>query len=99
MSFFDSSPKSPWWFRALVDLAIFPMFSFPVMLGALPSGYTFMQVMLWLYPVVIVASAWYARISYRERNTLAWIMLIFMWLIDASMWYLFFSGNNIGEIM
>lgn len=99
MSILNSPTKSPLWFRTLVDLAIFPMFSFPVMLSVLPPGYTFMQVMLWLYPVVIVASAWLARVSYRERNTLAWIMLIFMWLIDASMWYLFFYGNNIGQIM
>ena len=84
--------RPPWWFITLTVVALLPVFSLPAMIGACPAGNDMMKMMIWMYPVVMAASAYYATVSYTPRTTLAWLMLLFMWLIDASMIYLTTTG-------
>lgn len=98
MSGSSRQPRSPWWFTVLIVLALSPVFSLPAMLSACPREIPFYQAMVWLYPVAVSASGYYAWVSYRDRGVIAWIMLVFMVLVDASMCYLYL-GNNIAGIM
>lgn len=79
---------APWWFVAIVVIAALPVFSTPWMLSLCNPADATMKTYIWLYPVAIVASAYYCIVSYCPRRLLAWIMLVFMVLIDASMFYL-----------
>lgn len=98
MSDFDNSAtprrlhntNAPWWFVALIILGIAPLGSTPAMVSYCPPDSSMLRTFIWCYPVAIVASAFYAWVSYRPRPLLAWIMLIFMFLIDASMIYIVF---------
>lgn len=95
---FDDYPQSgrlhntnaPWWFVLLIVLCLAPLGSTPAMVGYCPPGSTMLRTFVWCYPVAIVASAYYSWVSYRTRTLLAWIMLIFMLLIDISMIYIIF---------
>lgn len=89
--------RPPWWFIALIAVALVPVFQLPAMMGSDNAALDTLKMLLWGYPVALVASAYYAFVSYSSRQLLAWIMLIFMVMIDASMIYLFILGPEVME--
>lgn len=90
----NQSNTPPWWFLVILLIAIAPIGSAPAMISEAPAGDVAMKTYAYFYPLVIAASAFYAWTQYYTRTLLAWIMAIFMYLVDASMLYLFFFTEH-----
>lgn len=83
--------RAPWYVWLLALLLVLPAGSMPELLARLQAGDTVTRTYVLLYPVALVASAWYAVAGYRQRPLLSWIMLAFMAAITASVFYLVLS--------
>lgn len=77
------------YFNILVVLAALPLFSTPLMLSQVESGYEMKKYFIYFYPVYVVVAAFLAWQCYRmNRRVMAWILLILMILTDITMWQL-----------
>lgn len=86
----DNSPsrrRVPLWVNVLIVLCMLPALAFPQMLSMTVAGSP-VRTFVWLYPLYVLASGWFARICYPQRADLTWVLLAVLLLAHAAMWML-----------
>lgn len=79
--------KAPRWSAWVAVAVCLPLVSMPWLISdSAPDRST--EVMLWLYPLVVVLGAFCAWKSMPERPEVFWILILVIALVHAAMWVL-----------
>lgn len=70
----------PLWFLLLLVVITLPAGAAPWLLSALPARLGEMRVLLWLYPLYVLAADWFACICWWPRRLMSWIMVVLILL-------------------
>lgn len=73
--------RPPVWFTAVCIVAALPVLAFPTVLAAAPQAHS---LIIKLWPVYAIASAWLAWFIYPQRRSLAWILVVLTLLSHAA---------------
>lgn len=90
MSDYSPTQRAPWWFAVIVVICMLPAISIFAWITNAPQlpNYETAKVLIWLYPIFVIASGIIAWVIYPQRKPLAWILLILMVLSHAAMYVL-----------
>lgn len=75
----------PVWFILILVVVAMPGLTAPLLSAALPAGSMELSAMFKLYPLYALAAAWFACICYRQRTTVAWILVALLLLSDLAL--------------
>lgn len=90
----DSRSRIPAWVTVVIIICMLPVLAFPTMLSmTMPDSPA--RTFVWFYPFYVIASGVCARICWRQRRDVMWILLILMLLSHLAMWMLVLNGNII----
>ena len=84
------------WVVLMIMAIMLPVAGYPTLLSMWPASDDGMEmkILLWLYPVYVIASGVFAYICWPSRRTEAWILLALMVLSHAAMWGIALTGNR-----
>lgn len=86
--------KVPTWVTVVIIICMLPVLAFPTMLSmTMPDSPV--RSFVWFYPFYVIASGVCARICWRQRRDITWILLALMVLSHLAMWMLVLNGNII----
>ena len=86
--------KVPAWVTVVIIICMLPVLAFPTMLSmTMPDSPA--RTFVWFYPFYVIASGVCARICWRQRRDVMWILLALMVLSHLAMWMLVLNGNII----
>lgn len=75
------SQRVPWWFVAVIILSVLPIALWPFILNHFPlrvaQDY---RVLITIFPIYTVVSGYLAYRTFPQRPTVAWILIILLWL-------------------
>lgn len=79
----------PLWVKLLIIASCLPVLALPLLISRTRPGFAGGPFLM-IYPMYVIASAFFAWHSYRQedRKDLAWILISLMWLTHAAMWAL-----------
>lgn len=88
--------KTPAWMLVIILICLFPVFSFPFILGAVPPGAAGdgIKTFVWIYPFYMLMSAWLAYHAYPRRSYVSWLLVLLMLLTTAMIYVLVFGLEN-----
>lgn len=81
--------RPPLWFIAILVVLTAPGLIAPALLPTLPAAFEELKIVVKLYPLYVLASSWFAYICYRQRPTVAWILVALALLCDIAMFSLY----------
>ncbi len=82
-----TTPNTPKWMIAIIILVAAPVIQMPYLIV---SSAKEISTMLYIYPLYVLASAYFAWLSYTQRPIVTWILIILMLLSHSAMWILTF---------
>ncbi|MDE6702678.1 MAG: hypothetical protein K2K00_03260, partial [Muribaculaceae bacterium] len=86
--------KVPAGVTGVIIICMLPVLAFPTMLSmTMPDSPA--RTFVWFYPFYVIASGVCARICWRQRRDVTWILLALMVLSHLAMWMLVLNGNII----
>ena len=86
--------KVPAGVTVVIIICMLPVLAFPTMLSmTMPDSLA--RTFVWFYPFYVIASGVCARICWRQRRDVTWILLALMVLSHLAMWMLVLNGNII----
>ena len=89
-----SRSRIPAWVTVVIIICMLPVLAFPTMLSmTMPDSPA--RTFVWFSPFYVIASGVCARICWRQRRDVMWILLILMLLSHLAMWMLVLNGNII----
>lgn len=73
----NSYNRPPWWMTVVILVMLLPLFSWPMVIASLPEGDDGdnWKMLIYVFPIYAILSAYYAYRCYAERKELSIILL------------------------
>lgn len=85
--------KVPAWVTAVIIVCMLPVAAFPTLLS-MSAPDSAARLFVWFYPAYVIAAGICARICWRQRRDVMWILLVTMLMSHAAMWALVLNENG-----
>lgn len=85
--------KVPAWVTAVIIVCMLPVVAFPTLLS-MSAPDSAARLFVWFYPAYVIAAGICARICWRQRRDVMWILLVTMLMSHAAMWALVLNENG-----